>query len=245
MKKNIETDIITLLVVLVIIFVLITFIDPSENHLYSSGFFAILIALLPFYIDKKYYTQSDSEQKKYQPSKTVKKTDKHVLIFPELQFIILITVILILNNIFFLTFQYSVDQLKLSERMYTLLLVSFSGTMFFLSILPLSALGSILIGMRNTGIRWRHCIVSISFTFGSIAILTASHWITIDAFPLTNILKALFIENVNPMLALHGEMLLAVLTISVDLLLILIMSIWLLIWAKLGNWRFKRMISRL
>ena len=246
MKKNIEVVVITLLLVLIASLVLILYLDPSADHTYATGVFGIFLAILIFYIDKKYFSSEGKELESatQESAKDINRRRRSKFRAPaELEFTLLIVSILILNNLFLSGFQYSVEDFKLPEATALTLLLVFSGNILFLSLLPLSALGSILIGMRSEQIRWRHCIVASSFTFGCIAILTATHWIATDSFSLVTILGALFTGNAHQMLPLHGKMLMAALTIAVDLLLVLFVSLWLLVWAKIGSWRFKRIMA--
>ena len=225
------------------LFVLLLYLDPSPDHVYAQGLFGIANAVSILYIDKKHLVSNKEcvENSLSPGSLPVRKSKCRRFLLPAyLEFILLLTLVLSLDNVFFEAFQYNLDSLGLTEEKYLTFLLIFGGYVLFLSLLPLSAMGAIIIGSGREKLGCLDAIIATSFTFGIIFILSGMRWITLDSFPIVPVLGALFNGNVQKALPVEGKLLMYFCTAAIDILLLLVISSWLFLWGRVGNWRFNK-----
>lgn len=246
--KKIEFVTILLFLFLLLAFLAILYVDKSESHIYSSGFFNILTSIVFFYVDKKFIlptkiVETPLDGQTAVMSKIQQLSSTKNAIPPYVKFIGLLLLILTLNNIFFSAFQYSLESLNLPDETTLTFLLTFGGYLFFISILPLSALGAMLIGSSKQRIRLLHAVIASFFTFGFFFLLSAMQWTNLHTFPIAIILSALFHGNIDRLLPTGGTAFLYVLSFATDSILVLLVSSWLYLWGKIGNWRFQKSIG--
>jgi len=250
-KKRLESIAILSFIVLGASYVLMLAVDQSASHIYSSGFFNILMSLAIPYADKKFLTpknagDEDDTNPTAPPAAVAAAQTKSGRNIPVvLQFIGLIFLILYGDNLFFDAFQYSLDSLHLTEERYLTFLLIFGGYVFFISILPLSALGAIIIGLGKAKVSFRQAFVATAFTFGFFFISSALRWTDMNAFPIIPILHALFQGDIQPTLPPTSKIFVFFLTIMIDVVIIAVVSSWLALWGKFGHWRFKKSLAAL
>lgn len=236
-KYGFELRLIRITVALILLAALITYLDPSIEGKYAGIAVSIITAVVGMY-----YAKRDNNVENLQEKSTIDlyKAQSSWVVPPVASFIILISTLFLLFNLFSLGFQNAIAFLRISEPASTTLTLIDAGNLLFCSILPLSAVWSTKIGFRLKPVSWIQVLSADIFTLGCISLLTLFHGIVTGLPPITAILGSLFAGNNAPSLPIHGRGLMIFLTIATSLFVTLSMTTWLWAWSRFGHWRFRR-----
>jgi hypothetical protein len=235
---------------LLMISALFIYLDPDASGKYAGILVSIVTAIVSIYFGLAEEDTNPVESTRDEVSTQGKylniDTIKNVQYIPAfISFILLISSLLLVLNIFSYSFQVMIDNFRLPDNISMVLKLTNAGYIFFSSVLPLSAICSINIGYRSIPVYWSQSFMSTLFTLGCIAILTIVEGIATGLPPIKAILGALFVNNIAPTLTNNGTFLMAFFSLATSLTLVLGMTTWLWIWAKFGHWRFSRKYKKI